>query len=93
MKVELIENGVRINNIDYHIGDKIEAKVGSETIDQGEVAFGIYLNSGTDYDEWHIGFVVKRENYPSSYLKSRKTLLDFLMDAEQAGAIIKFNRR
>ena len=77
-EIELVENGVRIGQEIYRIGESLKAIDGSGNIcAEGKIEFKKYLDGEGYYDIFHLGFlVVGSEEY---------TLIDFLEKAKWNG--------
>ena len=77
-EIELVENGVRIGQEIYGIGETLKAIDKSGKIRrEGKIEFKKYLDGEGCFDVFHLGFLVKgAEEY---------TLFDFLEDAKSNG--------
>jgi len=82
--IRLIENGVKIDEQVFKIGDLVKAVDKNGKIQfEGRVEFGIYLDGEGCYDNNHLGFFVKHIDFP----EDRYTLIDLV----NAGWKVKIN--
>jgi len=74
-EIELVENGVRIEQEIYRVGETIKAiDKSGKVCRKGKIEFKKYLDGEGCFDTFHLGFlVVGTEEY---------TLIDFLEDAK-----------
>jgi len=74
-EIELVENGVRIGQEIYRIGETLKAiDKSGKVCREGRIEFKKYLDGEGCFDICHLGFLVKgAEEY---------TLIDFLEDAK-----------
>jgi len=77
-EIELVENGVRIGQEIYRVGEIIKAiDEGGKVCRKGRIEFKKYLDREGCFDIFHLGFLVEgAEEY---------TLIDFLEDAKSNG--------
>jgi len=84
-EIELVENGVRIGQEIYRVGETIKAiDESGKACREGKIEFKKYLDGEGCFDIFHLGFlVVGAKEY---------TLIDFLEDAKLNGwKLIKEN--
>ena len=74
-EIELVENGVRIGQEIYRVGESLKAiDKSGKVCREGKIEFKKYLDGEGCFDIFHLGFlVVGAEEY---------TLIDFLEDAK-----------
>jgi len=73
--IRLIENGVKIGEQVFKIGDIVKAvDENGKTQFKGRVKFGVYLDGEGAFDDYHLGFYVEDIKFP----ESRWTLIDFV---------------
>jgi len=85
MDAELIDNGIRINDREYRIGDVLIVRERGRVIGVGIVNFEIYKDGESYIDDYHAGFTVKWwTERPESYF-SLRTLPDLINVAGEEG--------
>ena len=74
-KIRLIENGVKIDEQVFKIGDLVKAVDKDGRVQfEGEVKFGIYSDGEGYLDNCHLGFYVENIEFPLV----RRTLIDLV---------------
>jgi len=83
MIARLTDNGIRIDDREYHISDILIVKVGYRTIGIGRVDFEIYKDGESYIDEYHAGFTIRWWSEAPESDFSLRTLPDLVNVAKE----------
>ena len=91
-KIRLIENGVKIEDRCFHIGDTLKVKDRhGRVIGIGTVDFRIYKDGEAYIDEYHAGFIIDYFTAPDTYFSCR-TLPDLINAVKENNWIIEIEK-